>query len=276
MGARSGHRVAYDKFWGTVLVLTCVAPERLDGESYPWQLLARAADPFVAAWIVLGSVAGLVALGAGLAGWRSRKRHLTYFLLGSATLALPLFAPQIWGRFPHANPGALPLGTLGSVGWVMLVALVALYAGSGVRVARPTLVLGQAMGALGALLLGVFAFLPMEGQEASFAVARLSVAPAWRERLHQLLLFVLVGAAALFGVLNLVRSRAEVALARLTRLLLTAALLLWIALPFLRAGVRPGAHLPVAWGGLRLVAPLFLALDGCIAFLAISATRSDE
>ena len=45
------------------------------------------------------------------------------------------------------------------------------------------------------------------------------------------------------------------------------------------AGAGPGglaAHFPVAWGALRFFGPLFLALDGCVAFAAISFTRSSD
>jgi hypothetical protein len=41
-------------------------------------------------------------------------------------------------------------------------------------------------------------------------------------------------------------------------------------------GTRLAAHLPVAWGALRFLAPLFLSLDGCLAFLAITITRSND
>jgi hypothetical protein len=68
-------------------------------------------------------------------------------------------------------------------------------------------------------------------------------------------------------------------LSKLTRTLLVAGLLFWIAAPFLVGGEaleNVDRHLPETWGGLRLLAPLFLALDGTIAYLAISVTRGDE
>jgi hypothetical protein len=132
------------------------------------------------------------------------------------------------------------------------------------------------VGALGALLLGIFAFLPSEGSETSFALARIQRLGEWNARWRELLPFTLLAGAAIVGTLNLVRSRAEVFLAKLTRMLLVAGLLSWLALPFLSEGSDLKAHLPQAWGALHLLAPLFLALDGAIAFIAMSITRSSE
>jgi len=87
---------------------------------------------------------------------------------------------------------------------------------------------------------------------------------------------VLLGSAAILGTLNLIRSRAEVVLAKLTRVLLVTGLLAWLALPFLAEGGDLKAHLPQAWGALHLLAPLFLALDGAIACVAVTITRSSE
>jgi hypothetical protein len=269
-------RVAYDKFWGGMLLLTGAMPYRADGESYLWHLLSKPLPPLAKAWLVAVPAAGLAALA--VAGRRGRGRHFANFALGVLCLAVPLAAPSIWEAFPEANPAALPLGDVGSVGYVMSLSLLAIYAGSGMRIVRPAQVPGQALGALGALLLGVFAFLPAEGSETSFALARILALPALGERWRELLPFVLLGLAAAVGTLNLVRSRAEVALAKATRLLIVLGLLSWLALPFLeraRAGSLVG-HLPQAWGALHLLAPLFLALDGAIAYLAVTITRSSE
>jgi len=270
-------RVAYDKFWGPLLLLCAAVPVRLDGESYPWQLVVRPGLPLtVKAWLAALPLAGVVAVVAGLSGARGRGRHLANFLAGVLCLALPIALPAIWTAFPEASPARLPLGDIGSVGWVMLLSLLAIYAGSGMRIVRPAQVPGQAVGALGALLLGVFAFLPSEGSEQSFALARILRMPEWNTRWRELLPFVLFGSAATLGTLNLIRSRLEVPLAKLTRVLLIAGLLAWLAVPFLSDGGTLRAHLPQAWGALHLLAPLFLALDGAIGCVAVTITRSSE
>jgi hypothetical protein len=271
------NRVSYDRLWGPVLLLCAAVPLRLDGESYPWQMVLRPGLPLTAkAWLAALPVAGLVGVVAGLSGSRGRARHFANFLAGALCLALPIAIPAIWRAFPDASPDRLPLGDIGSVGWVMLLSLLAIYAGSGMRIVRPAQVPGQAVGALGALLLGVFAFLPSEGSETSFALARIYRVPEWSTRWRELLPFVLVALAAILGTVNLVRSRAEVVLAKLTRLLLVAGLLAWLAIPFVTTGGDLAAHLPRAWGALHLLAPLFLALDGAIACVAVTITRSSE
>lgn len=268
-------RVGYDKFWGAILLLSAAVPIRLDGESYPWQIVLRPGLPLPArAWIGALPLAGLVGIVAGASGGRGRARHFANFAAGALCLVLPIALPAIWAAFPEASPDRLPLRDVGSVGWVMLLALVAIYGGSGMRIVRPAQIPGQAIGALGALLLGVFAFLPSEGSETSFAMRRILLLREWNARWRELLPFVLLGGAAILGTLNLVRSRAEVALAKLTRMLLVAGLLAWLALPFLAGDLD--SHLPQAWGALHLLAPLFLALDGAIAFLAVTITRSSE
>jgi len=270
-------RVSYDKFWGPLLVLGAVLPVRLDGQSYPWQLVFREGlAPTVKAWLVALPLAGIVAVVAGLSGARGRGRHFANFLAGSLCLVLPLAVPAIWVAFPEASPDRLPLRDVGSVGWVMLLALLAIYAGSGMRIVRPSQVPGQAVGALGALLLGVFAFLPSEGSETSFALERVLLLREWGTRWKELLPFVLFGGAAILGTVNLVRSRAEVVLAKLTRALLVLGLLAWLALPLLSDVQGLAAHLPQAWGALHLLAPLLLALDGAIACVAVTITRSSE
>jgi hypothetical protein len=84
----------------------------------------------------------------------------------------------------------------------------------------------------------------------------------------------LAAAATALALVNLLRSRAEVALAKATRLFLAAALFSVLALPLL--GADTAHHHAAAWGGLRLLAPLFLALDGAVAYLAATITRGDE
>ncbi|MHC4548428.1 MAG: hypothetical protein ACYTEZ_06585 [Planctomycetota bacterium] len=279
MKSSPGRRVAYDRFWGCVLLLTCVTPYRLDGRSYPWQLFALGEGAGVKAWLAAGWLAGLFAVAVGLQAWRGRWRHLLNFLLGGAMAALPAFAPAIWQTFPEANPGQLPLGGLGSVGVVMLLALTAIYAGSGMRIVRPSQIAGQALAALGALLLAVFAFLPQEGADVSFAYARLQRMRAFSAHWQELVPFCLVAAAAVCAVVNLLRNRAEVWIAKLARLLLVVGVVSWLALPRLAwdgTGAGLAGYLPSAWGGLRLLAPLLLCLDGCVAFVAITITRASD
>jgi hypothetical protein len=279
MAKNPDRRISYDRFWGGVLLIACALPYRLDGESYPWRLFA-AGGPAVKAWLIAAIVTGIFGVVAGVARWRGRARHLGNFILGGVTLGLPAFATSIWDAFPETNPAVLPLGELGSVGWVMLLALVAIYAGSGIRIVRPAQIVGQALGALGAFLLAVFAFLPMEGDEQSLAFIHLRLAPEFADHWRQLVPFGLLALGGLFGTLNLLRSRAEVVLAKLTRLLVVAGILFWVVLPFVDAvQAAPGQlahHMPAAWGGLHVIAPLFLMLDGCVAFLAITITRSGE
>jgi hypothetical protein len=279
MAKNPDRRITYDKFWGGVLLVGCALPYRLDGGSRPWHLF-RDGSPMVRVWLAACLIAGLFGVVAGIARWRGRPRHLVNFALGGLTLGLPAFATVIWDTFPETNPALLPLGELGSVGWVMLLALVAIYSGSGIRIARPAQVAGQALGALGAFLLAIFAFLPMEGDERSLAFIHLKLAPDFSDHWRQLVPFLLLALGGLCGTINLLRTRAEVVLAKLTRLLVVAGMLFWVVLPFVDAvrssSGQVGHHMPAAWGGLHVIAPLFLTLDGCVAFLAITITRSAE
>ncbi len=274
--SRNKRRITYDRFWGALLLLTCVLPARIDGPLHLPGRIAEGRGAWEILWLILGALAGIFALVAGLSGWRGRTRHFLNFLLGVILLSMPMAAPVIWERFPHANPGRLPVGDLAAVGWVLLLALTAIYAGSGIRVVRPSQVVGQALGALGALLVAVFAFLPLGGQEISYGASRIKLLVGFGEHWRELMPFLLFAAAALSGMLNLVRSPAEVALARVTRFLIVAGMLFWLAIPFLADSERLSQHLPTAWGTLRLLAPLFLSLDGAIAFTAISITRASE
>lgn len=269
-------RVTYDRFWGIALLVTCIMPLSTAENSHLWHVIARTDAPLVSAWLIIGSLTGLVAMVLSLMAVRGRWRHFMAFLLGALTLALPMFDERIWQRFPYANPAMLPMSDLATVGWVMLVALGALYAGSGVRIVRPAAILGQAMGGLGAFLLLVFVFLPMEGQQMSFALSRIELFADMGTNWRVLVPFLAVATSVFCGMLNLVRSRLEVVLAKLARITLIGGLLFWIALPFVERSVALQHHLPVAWGTLRFLAPLFLAVDGTVAFMAISFTRSGE
>jgi len=278
--ARPANKISYDKFWGVLLAAGCILPARLDSRSYLWQLLDTTRHFWTAVWLLGSAAAALLALVAGFAGWRSRWRHFLNFSFGVVLLVLPLVSPEIWLRFPHVHPARLQVGELASIGWVVLLALAAIYAGSGIRVARPSQIAGQALAALGAFLLAVFVFLPAEGVPGSYGAAKFAEMAQFRERWRDLTPLLLVALGALLATLNLVRSRAEVFIAHCTRLLMVGGLFFWIALPFLedfQAGSgRLARHVPVAWGAIHFMAPLFLSLDGCIAFIAISITRSSE
>ena len=276
-----GRRVAYDRMWGTALALTIFLPTTTEEGSQVWNLVRHETNPVVLAWLIVGSLGGVVAMCVGFMAMRSRWRHFANYAFGVATLVLPWFAPSIWERFPYANPAKLPLREFGAVGWVMLVGIMCVYAGSGIRVVRPSQIAGQALGGLGAFLLVVFAFLPADDDAlASFGATHLKLFADFKTHWRELVPFTLIAAGVLCGIVNLVRSKLEIVLAKLTRLLLVAGLLFWIVLPFVEnpgeADTRLARHLPVAWGSLRLLAPLFLSLDGCIAFLAISITRSND
>lgn len=277
-GDRAGRRVSYDKVWGALLLVTCAMPAAAGDGRFLWQRDYSAASAVEIAWLAAGSLAGLLGLVMGVLGLRGRGRHLGNFFLGTLTLALPLFDPGIWVRYPWTNPARLPLGGLGSVGWVMLCGLAAVYAGSGMRVTRPSQFTGQALGALGAFLIAAFALMPVDGGGVPVAVARVRLAfepgAAWRATVP----FCLVALAVALGLVNLLRTRAEVPLAKASRLFLAGALLFWVALPFAEfgSGGDLAHHLPVAWGALRFFGPLFLALDGCVAFAAISFTRAND
>lgn len=267
-------RVAYDRNWGFLLALTCVTPLRVGDRAYLWHVIADETSAAVIAWLVLGSLAGLVALALGVSGMRSRWRHFVNLLSGMVVLALPIVAPRIWTSHPEANPAMLPLGGLSTVGWVMLVALGALYAGSGIRIVRRNQTLGQGMGGLGAFLLLLFAFLPTEVVGGSpYAVERIRLFADPGAHWRQIVPFCIVSAGVVCGIVNLVRTPFEIMLAKLTRVLLIAGLIFWIMLPFLERDADLAEHLPVAWGAVRFLAPLFLAVDGSIAFIAISVTR---
>ena len=271
-------RASYDRWWGLLLLLTCaVAPYGDSAIGWLRDLLRGEGDPAVVAWLWLGSLAGLVAFVLGLSRWQARWRHFINLVLGLLTLAVPLAAPVIWDRYPYASPASLPLSDLQTIGWVMLVGMAALYVGTGVRIVRPSQPLGQVLGAIGAFLLLVFVCLPAKGpNNSAYVIERIQAARESTRPWNELLPFLLFSAAVLFGIANLVRTRYEVVLAKLTRVFLLGALLFWIALPFADTQAALARHLPVAWGTLRLLGPLFLAVDGAIAFIAISVTRDSS
>jgi len=270
-------RASYDRWWGLLLLATCAVAPYGDAVGWLYHLLKGESDPAVVAWLLLGSLAGLVALVLGLSGWQARWRHFINLVLGLLTLAVPLAAPAIWDRYPYASPAALPLSDLQTIGWVMLVGMAALYTGAGVRIVRPSQPLGQVMGSIGAFLLLVFVCLPAKGPNRSaYVIERIQAASQSTRPWNELLPFLLFAAAVVCGAANLMRTRYEVVVAKLTRVFLLGALLFWIALPFADTQAAMARHLPVVWGTLRLLGPLFLAVDGTVAFIAISVTRDSS
>lgn len=295
-----GRRITYDRFWGALLLLSCILPYYVAGAGsqgtrplFVWDALAnddgeRAGDPEAASaparpaldldariWLIAGSGAGLLVFTGGLVGARGRGRHLLNFVIGASLLGYAAWRPGVFRAFPECNPALHPLPKFGQLGWVPLVSMLALYAGSGMRIARPTQPTGQAVAGLAAFLLLVFFFIPLKGQPRAFGLERLSKIGEFTENARDLAPFLLVLGAAGFGVLNLIRTGVEVPLARGIRFLLIAAFLLpWF--PDLAGGTRILPLLPVLWGAIRIAAPVFLALDACCAHVAITLTRSEE
>ena len=259
---KSGHRVAYDRVWGAFLLATAMAPVAAD--SWAWSVDG---DPLLNAWVLGGTAMGALAVVFGFSGIRSRLRHAINFFGGCALVAMPLLVPRLWDRFPTVNPARLPLADVGDTGWVMLIALGAVYAGAGVRVARPSQFLGMALGTPGALVATIFACLPEPVGGSGYASEKILVFRNLGERWKELLPTMLGAAGVTCSVLNMVRNPAEVTLARLSRLLVVGALLVTLMLPF---------DPVVAWGAMRFFAPLFLAIDAAIAFTAISITRTQD
>ena len=274
---KAGHRVAYDRTWGVLLALSCLIPVQLVTQADAATRLWVEGEPQASAWLILTAVAAFVAVVLGLAGCRGRWRHFTNILLGCTVLAIPLFAPRIWDTFPMANPARLPITDLGRIGWVMLLAMGAIYVGSGIRVTRPTHFAGAALGTAGALILTLFACMPAEVGGSGYASEKILLFRDIRESWHELVPVALVAGATLCAIFNMVRNDHEVRLAKLSRSLIAGALIIMILAPFLLA--RDGDlqwHAPSAWGAARFFGPLFLAIDGAIAFTAISITRGQE
>jgi hypothetical protein len=274
---KAGRRIAYDRVWGSLLLLSCLIPAQLTDEGEVLRRFYVPGSVPLSAWVLSGTAAGLMAVILGFGGFRGRGRHGLNILSGCLVLAMPLVWPVIWDAFPLASPSRLPLASLGKVGVVMLLALGAVYVGAGIRVARPTHFAGSALGTVGALVVVIFACLPRAVGGSGYASARILEFRDFAQEWRALLPVVLVAAAAACSIANMVRNKFEVALARSTRNLLVGALLLVILLPFIAVDKDALAwHGPAAWGGVRFFAPLFLALDGAIAFTAISITRSQE
>lgn len=272
--SKSGHRVAYDRVWGAFLIATACVPPAFSGGEWTFSVEGDAA---LSVWVLGAGVVGLLAIVLGFAGVRSRSRHAINIFGGCLLLATPLFLPRLWDVFPNVNPARLPLAEIGRTGWVMLLALGAVYAGSGIRVARPSQFVGLALGTTGGLIAAIFACLPVAVGGSGYASEQILVFSEFGTRWGELLPPALGAVAVACAILNMVRNGAEVALARVSRLLLVSALLTAILLPFFAGGSQGAAEqVSIVWGALRFFAPLFLAIDGSIAFTAISITRSQD
>lgn len=266
--------MAYDRVWGAILLaIACIPPATSGGDWSFWVT----GDPALSAWVLGAGVVGLLAIILGFAGIRSRSRHAINILGGCALFAAPLFLPRIWDQFPYVNPARLPLAEVGRTSGVMLLALGAVYVGSGIRVARPSQFVGLGLGTTGALIAAIFVCLPEDVGGSGYASAQVLVFREFSTRWAELLPPALGAVAVACAFFNMVRNKAEVGLARASRLLLVGALLAAILLPFFVKGNHDAtSQLSVAWGALRFFAPLFLAIDGAIAFTAISITRSQD
>jgi len=274
---KAGRRVAYDRTWGVLLLLSCLIPVQLTTDEPLVDRFWIDGQPHVSAWLMVTAFTGIVALVLGLGAFRGRWRHFTNIALGCTVLAIPLFVPRIWDTFPLANPARLPLADLGRIGWVMLLALGGIYIGSGIRVTRPTHFAGAALGTAGALILALFACMPVAVGGSGYASSKVLLFRDFADNWSELLPVALVAGAVVCAICNMVRNDKEVVLAKAARTLLASALIIVILLPFLLA--RDGElswHAPAAWGAARFFGPLFLAIDGAIAFTAISITRGQE
>lgn len=276
-------RISYDRVWGALLLLGCLLPYEVGprGTRFLWHALGDLhGRPAALLWLALGTLAGLVGFLNAVLKARGRFRHFLNFALGVGTLALPILRGEVWEAFPAANPARIPFYRFGSVGWVTLAAMVALYAGSGIRIVRPSQIAGQVLGAMGALLLAIFFFLPGAGGSTPPGIQRIQQMDRFAENWRDLVPFVLIFGGALVGTLNLLRSRVEVPVAKFVRFLLVAGLLFVVFLPryeeWGQGRIRAVELLPVVFGALRLFGPLFLSVDGCVAYVAISITRGGE
>ncbi|MEM8886283.1 MAG: hypothetical protein AAGD14_19660 [Planctomycetota bacterium] len=273
----AGRRVSYDRLWGAVLLASCLIPAQISGEGALELRFIVPDDPTLTAWLIGGAAVGLIALGLGLAGARGRWRHSLNILLGGSLLAFPLVVPSLFESVPLADPARFSFNKLGSMGQVMLFGLGAIYIGAGIRVARPTQFAGMALSTIGALVVALFACLPVSVGGSGFASERVLQFADLGAHWTGLVPVVLVAASVLCAIFNMVRNDYEVLLARASRLLLVGALLYVILLPFL-VGKDDEIiwHAPAAFGAIRFFGPLFLAVDGAIAFTAISITRTQE
>jgi len=280
-------RITYDRFWGAVLVLSCLLPARILGEGgggrlrFLWHEFAGASAPdqrLYRAWLLLGTVAGAAALLCGALNLHAFWRHAANLLLGGATTALLFLIPSVRLALPFPAEATRPFEAVRALGPMVLVAAGVAYAGAGMRLARPSQVAGQLAGGLGALFLGVAFFLP--GRAGAPSLFMESVSAGVAKPSPELVSRGVLLCAALLGMANLVRTRAEVAVARLTRLLLLGGFLylvgalLWDEVAQGR-GLRDWV-LPYVWAAARALGPLFLCVDGLVAAVTIMITHGGD
>ena len=182
--SRSGHRVAYDRVWGAFLLATAWVPPSIAGGEWTFWVPG---DPALSVWVLGAGAVGLLAIVLGFAGIRSRSRHAINIVGGCLLVATPLFLPRVWDQFPFVNPARLPLAEIGRTGWVMLLALGADYAGSGIRLARPSQFVGLGLATTGALIAAIFACLPEAVGGSGYASAQVLVFREFSTRWAELL-----------------------------------------------------------------------------------------
>ena len=101
MGAKPESRIGYDKFWGLILLVTCVTPIRVPTDAPPvflWNALMAGGDdagPFQA-WLMLGTFTAITALLAGLVFREDgRWRHAVLAIAAGLTVMLPALHPGV-------------------------------------------------------------------------------------------------------------------------------------------------------------------------------------
>ncbi|MCZ6786830.1 MAG: hypothetical protein O7E54_06655 [Planctomycetota bacterium] len=287
MSAESESQVAYDKFWGLVLLITCVVPLRIPDEAeaspvFLWNALAAEgenAGPFQA-WLMLGTLAGFVALGVGLVlSARGRGRHAAVFGVAAATMLLPLLKPGLSGSVGSEGLGfAAPLLHIGPMSRLTLIAMLIAYAGSGMRIVRRGQIVALLAGGLGSVLLLLSLFVPLDPDGLPVAFQIVKMYTEFSEHRVEVTMYSLVLVAALLGIFNLIRTRVEVVVAQGTRLLLVSAYLVPVAESFMREGGGSFGEtvLPQAWASVRILACALLCFDSLIALLTILITRSND
>ena len=203
MGSTTNSRIGYDKFWGLILLVTCVTPIRVPTDDSPvflWNALAAGGDdagPFQA-WLMLGTFTAIAALLAGLIFREDgRWRHGVLLIAAGATVVLPALHPGIGAGLGSKGYGfAAPL-MLAGLGRLSLAALLITYLGAGMRVARPKLLTAQLAGGLGALLLVFSLVVPLDSNHSPVAMQLFEKAANFSEHRAELSGYLLIGFAAL-------------------------------------------------------------------------------
>jgi len=285
MGSATNSRIGYDKFWGLILLVTCVTPIRVPTDGSPvflWNALAAGGDdagPFQA-WLMLGTFTAIAALLAGLIFREDgRWRHGVLLIAAGATVVLPALHPGVGAGLGSKGYGfAAPL-MLAGLGRLSLAALLITYLGAGMRVARPKLLSAQLAGGLGALLLVFSLVVPLDSESSPVAMQLFEKAANFSEHRAELSGYILIGLAALLGSINIIANPFAVTLSQATRLLIVAGYLMLAnaSYPsnFPEGETFASYLLPQYWAAIRVVACALLAFDALVAMLAITMTRSD-